>query len=116
MSTRSSIPWNMAPYSADPMAGQAQPRQLLTEGIDPVGIEERLAELGWVPEPVDEPTPDLVHLGLGTVLVDAPDDLCRLDEGIVGPEGLGGMAGDTLDGEDAPVDALLAHDHRQSGP
>ncbi len=97
------------------LAGQTQFRQVVAEGVDLAGVEERLGEVGRIPEALDEPAPDLVHLGLGAVLVDAPDDLRRLDQRVVGAEGLGGVTGNSLHGQDAPEDALLAHDHREPG-
>ncbi len=51
----------------------------------------------------------------GPVLVDAADHLGRLDQGVVGPEGLAAVARGALDRQPAPEDPLLAHDHRKPG-
>ncbi len=97
------------------LSGQADQGELVAEGVDAVGVEQRLGQLGREADPLDEPGPCLVQLGLGPVLVDPTDHLGRLDQGVVGPQGLAAVARRAPDGEDAPVDALLTDDHRQPG-
>ena len=70
------------------LAGQAEQGQLVAELVDPVGVEQGLGQLGREADPLDEAGPGLVQLGLGPVLVDPADHLGRLDQGVVGPQGL----------------------------
>ena len=66
------------------LAGQTNHGQLVAERIDPVGVEERFAQFRRESQPIDEPGPCLMEFGRRPVLVDTPDHLGRLDQGIVG--------------------------------
>ena len=83
--------------------------------VDPVGVEQGPGQIRREADPGDEPGPGLVQLGGGTVLVDAADHLGRLDQRVVRPEGLTAVARGAPDRQEAPEDALLAHDHRAGG-
>ena len=74
------------------LTGQADQGELVAEAVDAVGVEQGLGQLRREADPLDEPDPCLVQLGLGPVLVDPSDHLGRLDQGVVGPQGLAAVA------------------------
>ena len=98
------------------LTGEAQRGQLVAEAADALGVEQGLGHLRPEVEALDEPAPRLVDVGGHVVLGEAAHHLGRLHEGVVGAQGLRGVARGAAHGQDAPEDALLTGDDRQPDP
>ena len=96
-----------------PMTGEAE-GQLSQRVGEVLGVEQRVGDVGVEVHAFDEQPPRLVDLRLRLVLGDAAHHLGGGDQGVVGAERLGAVAGRAVHPDLRPERALLRHQHRQA--